>query len=298
MPGAGTLGKLNLDEFAMGSSNETSAFGNVITPVAARGTATRSCARRLVRRFGRGRRRPALPCARPATDTGGSIRQPAAFCGIAGIKPTYGRCSRWGIVAFASSPRPGRPDGARRCADCAHHAEARWPGSTRRTPPAVDLPVPDCEAACDRRAEGPAHRHAEGDTASRACPPRSPRCGSRASPGCAAQGAEIVRLSLPHTSTRCRAYYIVAPAEASSNLARYDGVRFGLRDAAPASATSTGPLRSGTRAAGFGAEVKRRIMIGTYVLSPAIYDAYYTEAQKVRALIRRDFTDVFRTVAR
>ena len=283
------LGKLNMDEFAMGSSNETSAFGPVLspwrrsdggnaplTPGGSSGGSASAVAARLA------------PGA-TGTDTGGSIRQPAAFTGITGIKPTYGRCSRWGIVAFASSLDQAGPM-ARDVRDCAILLEA-MAGFDRE---GFDLARP---AGAGLGGEPRRRRHAASGSASRrnigstACPPRSTRSGSRASPGCSDAGAEIVEVSLPHTKYALPAYYIIAPAEASSNLARYDGVRYGLR--VQPEQGGLNDMYEATRAAGFGAEVKRRIMIGTYVLSAGFYDAYFNQAQKVRTLIARDFERVW-----
>ena len=282
--GAGMLGKLNLDQFAMGSSNETSYFGNVIspwrrsdggnaalTPGGSSGGSAAAIAARL------------CPAA-TGTDTGGSIRQPAAFTGIAGIKPTYGRCSRWGIVAFASSLDQAGPM-ARTVQDCAIMLRA-MAGFDAKDATSLDLPVPDWEAALSsdlkgRRVGIPKEYRLDGIDADIA---------AMWDAGIAMlkdAGAEVVDISLPHTKYALPAYYIIAPAEASSNLARYDGVRYGLRDLPEGAGLQD--MYAATRAAGFGPEVKRRILIGTYVLSAGFYDAYYTQAQKVRALIARDF---------
>ena len=222
-----------------------------------------------------------------ATDTGGSIRQPAAFTGTVGIKPTYGRCSRWGIVAFASSLDQAGPI-ARDVRDAAILLSSMASVDPKDTT-SVDVPVPDYEAALGQGVKGLQHRHPQG------IPHRRHAAGDR---GAVAEGhglaegdagAEIVDISLPHTKYALPAYYIVAPAEASSNLARYDGVRYGLR----VPGNDIIDMYENTRAAGFGDEVKRRIMIGTYVLSAGYYDAYYLRAQKVRTLIKRDFEKVF-----
>ncbi|HKT84650.1 MAG TPA: Asp-tRNA(Asn)/Glu-tRNA(Gln) amidotransferase subunit GatA [Novosphingobium sp.] len=282
--GAGMLGKLNLDQFAMGSSNETSYFGNVISPwrrndggnasLAPGGSSGGSSAAVSAR----------LCPAATGTDTGGSIRQPAAFTGITGIKPTYGRCSRWGIVAFASSlDQAGAM--ARDVRDCAIMLEA-MAGFDPKDSTSLDLPVPEWEANLSGDLKGkkvgiPREYRVEGLDAD---------VGRSWDDGIAwlrDAGAEIVDISLPHTKYALPAYYIIAPAEASSNLARYDGVRYGLRDL-PEGANLQ-DMYAATRAAGFGAEVKRRILIGTYVLSAGFYDAYYTQAQKVRTLISLDF---------
>ena len=262
--GAVFLGKLNLDAFAMGSSNTTSAFGPVENPW----SRANDPSKRLV--------------------PGGSIRQPAAFCGIAGIKPTYGRCSRWGIVAFASSLDQAGPV-ARNVEDCAILLKS-MAGFDPKDSTSADLPVPDFAAACARGVKGlrigvPAEYRMDG---------LSPEIDALWEQGLAwlkEAGAEIVPISLPHAKYALPTYYVVAPAEASSNLARYDGVRFGLRAAERDS--DLRDLYERTRAAGFGAEVRRRIMIGTYVLSAGYYDAYYLKAQKVRALIARDFTEAW-----
>jgi aspartyl-tRNA(Asn)/glutamyl-tRNA(Gln) amidotransferase subunit A len=223
------------------------------------------------------------------TDTGGSIRQPASFCGIPGIKPTYGRCSRWGVVAFASSlDQPG--PFARSVEDCAILLGA-MAGFDPKDSTSAERDVPDFAAACARGVKGmrigvPREYRAEG------MPAEIEALWQRGLGWLREQGAEIVDVSLPHTKYGLATYYIVAPAEASSNLARYDGVRFGLR----VEGADLRDMYERTRAAGFGTEVKRRIMIGTYVLSAGYYDAYYLKAQKVRALILRDFTDAFAKV--
>jgi aspartyl-tRNA(Asn)/glutamyl-tRNA(Gln) amidotransferase subunit A len=284
--GAVFLGKANLDEFAMGSSNMTSAFGPVTNPWTRRGDN-----RPLVPGGSSGGSAAAvaarLAFGATATDTGGSIRQPASFCGIAGIKPTYGRCSRYGIVAFASSLDQAGPL-ARTVEDCAILLGS-MAGHDPRDSTSADVPVPDFAAACARGVRGlrigvPREYRSDG------MPPEIAELWQRGVGWLREQGAEIVDVSLPHTKYALATYYIVAPAEASSNLARYDGVRFGLRVAGE----DLTDLYERTRAAGFGAEVRRRIMIGTYVLSAGYYDAYYLRAQKVRALIRRDFTEAFR----
>jgi aspartyl-tRNA(Asn)/glutamyl-tRNA(Gln) amidotransferase subunit A len=286
--GAGMLGKLNMDEFAMGSSNETSAWGPVLspwrrsdggnaplTPGGSSGGSASAVAARLA---------PGVT----GTDTGGSIRQPAAFVGITGVKPTYGRCSRWGIVAFASSLDQAGPM-ARDVRDCAIMLQA-MAGFDPKDSTSLDLPVPDWEAglAADVRGKRigiPKEYRIDG------VPVEIDRVWERGIELMRDAGAEIVEVSLPHTKYALPTYYIIAPAEASSNLARYDGVRYGLR-VQPEQAKGSGALNEmyeATRAAGFGAEVKRRIMIGTYVLSAGFYDAYFNQAQKVRALIARDF---------
>ena len=287
--GAGMLGKLNLDQFAMGSSNETSYFGNVISPwkrndggnaaMAPGGSSGGSSAAVSAR----------LCPAATGTDTGGSIRQPAAFTGISGIKPTYGRCSRWGIVAFASSLDQAGPI-ARDVTDCAIMLGA-MAGFDPKDSTSLDLPVPDWEAALSGDLRGkkvgiPREYRVDGLDADVA------KSWDQGIAWLKDAGAEVVDISLPHTKYALPAYYIIAPAEASSNLARYDGVRYGLRDLPDGAGLQD--MYAATRAAGFGPEVKRRIMIGTYVLSAGFYDAYYTQAQKVRTLIARDFDEAFK----
>ena len=285
--GAGMLGKLNLDQFAMGSSNETSYFGNVVSPwrkqggnaaLAPGGSSGGSSAAVSAR----------LCPAATGTDTGGSIRQPAAFTGITGIKPTYGRCSRWGIVAFASSLDQAGPM-ARDVTDCAIMLEA-MAGFDPKDQTSLDLPVPEWAAGLNADLKGkrvgiPKEYRMDGMDADIAA------SWDRGIEWLRDAGAEIVEISLPHTKYALPAYYIIAPAEASSNLARYDGVRYGLRELAEGDGLQD--MYAATRAAGFGDEVKRRVMIGTYVLSAGFYDAYYTQAQKVRTLIARDFAAAF-----
>ena len=222
------------------------------------------------------------------TDTGGSIRQPAAFTGICGIKPTYGRCSRWGIVAFASSLDQAGPM-ARTRARLRDPARGDGRVRSRRTRPRSICRCRSGKRICRAisRASASAFPRNIGSTA---CPRTSTRCGTRASNGCKDAGATPVEISLPHTKYALPTYYIIAPAEASSNLARYDGVRYGLR---VEGVKTLDDMYAATRAAGFGAEVKRRIMIGTYVLSAGFYDAYFTKAQKVRTLIKQDFRKAF-----
>ncbi|ALJ14408.1 Asp-tRNA(Asn)/Glu-tRNA(Gln) amidotransferase subunit GatA [Sphingopyxis macrogoltabida] len=286
--GCGMLGKLNLDQFAMGSSNETSYFGNVISPwkrkdggnaALAPGGSSGGSSSAIAARL--------CPAA-TGTDTGGSIRQPAAFVGISGIKPTYGRCSRWGIVAFASSLDQAGPM-ARDVKDCAIMLE-NMAGFDPKDATSLNLPVPNWEAALSSDLKGkkvgiPKEYRLEGI---------DPDIDAMWDAGIAMlkdAGAEVVDISLPHTKYALPAYYIIAPAEASSNLARYDGVRYGLRDLPEKAGLQD--MYAATRADGFGPEVKRRIMIGTYVLSAGFYDAYYTQAQKVRTLIARDFEQAF-----
>ncbi|WP_425418632.1 Asp-tRNA(Asn)/Glu-tRNA(Gln) amidotransferase subunit GatA [Oricola indica] len=283
--GAVMLGKLNMDEFAMGSSNETSYYGPVKNPWRAKGSN-----RDLVPGGSSGGSASAVAahlCAgATASDTGGSIRQPAAFTGTVGIKPTYGRCSRWGIVAFASSLDQAGPI-ARDVRDAAIMLKSMASTDDRDTT-SVDLPVPDYEAAIGQSVKGmkigiPAEYRMDG------MPEEIEALWQQGIEWLKDAGAEIVDISLPHTKYALPAYYIVAPAEASSNLARYDGVRYGLR----VPGDDIIDMYEKTRAEGFGAEVKRRIMIGTYVLSAGYYDAYYLKAQKVRTLIKRDFETVF-----
>ena len=283
--GAVMLGKLNLDEFAMGSSNETSFHGPVTSPWRKRGSNVA-----LVPGGSSGGSAAAVAArlclGATATDTGGSIRQPAAFTGTVGIKPTYGRCSRWGIVAFASSLDQAGPI-ARNVRDTAILMRA-MAGFDPKDSTCVDRPVPDYEAALGRSITGmsigiPKEYRLDG---------MSPEIEALWQQGIAwlrAAGAKIVEISLPHTAHALPAYYIVAPAEASSNLARYDGVRYGLRE----QGRDITDMYEKTRAAGFGKEVRRRIMIGTYVLSAGYYDAYYLRAQKIRTLIKRDFEQAF-----
>ena len=283
--GAVMLGKTNLDEFAMGSSNMTSAFGGVKNPWKRRGDA-----RDLVPGGSSGGSAAAVAAriamGATATDTGGSIRQPAAFCGVVGIKPTYGRCSRWGIVAFASSLDQAGPI-ARDVRDTAIMLGA-MAGHDPKDSTSVPRAVPDYEAALGRGVKGlrfgiPREYRLDG------MPAEIARLWEQGIAWLREAGAEPVEISLPHTKYALPTYYIVAPAEASSNLARYDGVRFGTRVAGG----SIDELYENTRGAGFGAEVRRRILIGTYVLSAGYYDAYYLKAQKVRALIARDFEEAY-----
>ncbi|MFQ3623411.1 MAG: Asp-tRNA(Asn)/Glu-tRNA(Gln) amidotransferase subunit GatA [Acetobacteraceae bacterium] len=287
--GAVCLGKTNLDEFAMGSSNTTSAFGNVVNPWRRRGDN-----RDLVPGGSSGGSAAAVAArlclGATATDTGGSIRQPAAFTGTVGIKPTYGRCSRWGIVAFASSLDQAGPI-ARTVRDAAILLRA-MSGHDPKDSTSADVPVPDFEAALDRGVKGlrigvPKEYRLDGMA------PEIEALWQRGIAWLQDAGATIHEISLPHTKYALPTYYIVAPAEASSNLARYDGVRYGLR---VEEGGDLDALYAATRAAGFGAEVRRRILIGTYVLSAGYYDAYYLKAQKVRALIKRDFDEAWHGV--
>jgi len=283
--GAVMLGKLNMDEFAMGSSNETSYYGAVKNPWRAKGSNAD-----LVPGGSSGGSAAAVAaflCAgATATDTGGSIRQPAAFTGTVGIKPTYGRCSRWGVVAFASSLDQAGPI-ARDVRDAAILLKSMASVDAKDTT-SVDLPVPDYEASLGQSLKGmrigiPREYRVDG------MPEEIEALWQQGIAWLKDAGADVVDISLPHTKYALPAYYIVAPAEASSNLARYDGVRYGLR----IDGKDIVDMYEKTRAAGFGAEVKRRIMIGTYVLSAGYYDAYYLQAQKVRTLIKRDFELAF-----
>ncbi|KHA64397.1 MULTISPECIES: Asp-tRNA(Asn)/Glu-tRNA(Gln) amidotransferase subunit GatA [unclassified Sphingomonas] len=288
--GAGMLGKLNMDQFAMGSSNETSAFGNVISPwkrndggnaALAPGGSSGGSSSAVAARL--------CPGA-TGTDTGGSIRQPAAFTGISGIKPTYGRCSRWGTIAFASSLDQAGPM-ARDVRDCAILLEA-MAGFDAKDGTSLQLDVPKWEAGLSASLAGlrvgiPKEYRVDG------MPEEIEALWQKGIDWLKDAGATIVEVSLPHTKYALPAYYIIAPAEASSNLARYDGVRYGIRDLPAGSGLQD--MYAATRADGFGPEVKRRIMIGTYVLSAGYYDAYYTQAQKIRTLIARDFEKAWET---
>jgi len=283
--GSVMLGKTNLDEFAMGSSNETSYFGNVenpwrrdgdnrpLVPGGSSGGAAAAVSGRLC-------------LGATGTDTGGSIRQPAAFCGIVGMKPTYGRCSRWGVVAFASSLDQAGPM-TRSVRDSAILLGG-MAGFDPKDSTSADMALPDFEAAIDGGVKGlrvgiPAEYAVEGMN------PEIAALWDQGKAWLKDAGAELVDISLPHTKYALPAYYIIAPAEASSNLARYDGVRYGQRE----EGSDLTELYENTRAAGFGIEVRRRVLIGTYVLSAGYYDAYYLKAQKVRALIARDFTQAY-----
>ncbi len=286
--GAVMLGKLNMDEFAMGSSNETSVYGNAVnpwrrgnddTPLTPGGSSGGSAAAVAAD----------LCLGATGTDTGGSIRQPAAFTGITGIKPTYGRCSRWGIVAFASSLDQAGPM-TKDVRDAAIMLQAMC-GHDPKDSTSADLAVPDFEAALTGDIKGkkigiPKEYRMEG------MPAEIEKLWADGTAMMKDAGAEIVDISLPHTKYALPAYYVIAPAEASSNLARYDGVRFGRR-AKLAQGDGVTEMYEKTRAEGFGHEVQRRVMVGTYVLSAGFYDAYYNRARKVRALIKKDFDDVF-----
>jgi aspartyl-tRNA(Asn)/glutamyl-tRNA(Gln) amidotransferase subunit A len=283
--GAVLLGKLNMDEFAMGSSNENTCYGPVANPWRRRGSNAT-----LVPGGSSGGSAAAVAArlclGATATDTGGSIRQPAAFTGTVGIKPTYGRCSRWGIVAFASSLDQAGPI-ARTVRDTSILLRSMASVDPKDST-SVDRPVPDYEAAVGASVKGlrigiPREYRLDG------VPAEIDALWEKGIAILRDAGAEIVDISLPHTKYALPAYYIVAPAEASSNLARYDGVRYGLR----VNGDDVVDLYERTRAAGFGDEVKRRILIGTYVLSAGYYDAYYLKAQKVRTLIKRDFEEVY-----
>jgi aspartyl-tRNA(Asn)/glutamyl-tRNA(Gln) amidotransferase subunit A len=283
--GAVMLGKTNNDEFAMGSSNETSFKGPVTSPWRRKGSNTP-----LVPGGSSGGSAAAvaahLALGSTGTDTGGSIRQPAAFTGIVGIKPTYGRCSRWGIVAFASSLDQAGPF-TRTVRDAAILLRS-MAGHDPKDTTSVDIKVPNYEEAIGKSVKGmrigiPKEYRVDG------MPAEIEKLWQQGQDWLKAAGAELVEVSLPYTKYALPAYYIVAPAEASSNLARYDGVRYGLR---VPDRDITGMYEK-TRAEGFGKEVRRRIMIGTYVLSAGYYDAYYLRAQKVRTLIKKDFEDQF-----
>jgi aspartyl-tRNA(Asn)/glutamyl-tRNA(Gln) amidotransferase subunit A len=283
--GAVLLGKLNNDEFAMGSSNETSCFDPVISPWRRRGSDAG-----LVPGGSSGGSAAAVAAnlclGATGTDTGGSIRQPAAFCGIVGLKPTYGRCSRWGIVAFASSLDQAGPF-ARSVRDCAILLRS-MAGHDPKDTTCADIAVPDYEAFVGASVTGmrigiPKEYRMPG------MPAEIETLWQRGAQWLRDAGAQTVDISLPHTTYALPAYYVVAPAEASSNLARYDGVRYGLRTPG----RDIVDMYERTRAAGFGKEVRRRVMIGTYVLSAGYYDAYYLRAQKVRTLIKRDFETCF-----
>lgn len=282
--GAGMLGKLNMDQFAMGSSNETSAFGNVISPWRSNDGSTAPLAPGGSSGGSSSAVAARLCPGATGTDTGGSIRQPAAFTGISGIKPTYGRCSRWGTIAFASSLDQAGPM-ARDVRDCAIMLEA-MSGFDAKDATSLDLPVPQWEQSLNASMAGkrvgiPREYRVEN------MPEEIEALWQQGIAWMKDAGAEIVEVSLPHTKYALPAYYIIAPAEASSNLARYDGVRYGLRDLPDGA--NLQEMYAATRAAGFGDEVKRRILIGTYVLSAGFYDAYFTQASKVRTLIAQDF---------
>jgi aspartyl-tRNA(Asn)/glutamyl-tRNA(Gln) amidotransferase subunit A len=296
--GAVMLGKLNNDEFAMGSSNETSSFGPVVSPWTppnwspekAKAALSGDKKGLLVPGGSSGGSASAVAAGlclgATATDTGGSIRQPAAFTGTVGIKPTYGRCSRWGIVAFASSLDQAGPI-ARTVRDNAILLTS-MAGHDPKDTTSVDRPVPDYEAAIGKSVKGmtigiPKEYRVDGMSS------EIETLWSKGAQWLKDAGAKIVDVSLPHTKYALPAYYIVAPAEASSNLARYDGVRYGVR----VQGKDIIDMYEKTRAAGFGAEVRRRIMIGTYVLSAGYYDAYYVRAQKIRTLIKKDFEDAY-----
>lgn len=288
--GAVMLGKLNMDEFAMGSSNETSAYGPAISPWRRQGSDAA-----LTPGGSSGGSAAAVSAdlciAATGTDTGGSIRQPAALTGTVGVKPTYGRCSRWGIVAFASSLDQAGPmtksvrDGAIMLSSMC--------GYDPKDSTSANIPVPDFEAALTGDIRGktigiPREYRVDG------MPQEIEALWARGADMLRDAGAKVVDVSLPHTKYALPAYYVIAPAEASSNLARYDGVRYGRRAQLSAGDGVT-EMYERTRAEGFGDEVKRRVMIGTYVLSAGFYDAYYVRAQKVRTLIKKDFEEVFAT---
>ena len=284
--GAVMLGKLNMDEFAMGSSNETSVYGNAVNP-------WKVDERALTPGGSSGGSAAAVAAdlclAATGTDTGGSIRQPAAFTGITGIKPTYGRCSRWGTIAFASSLDQAGPM-TKSVRDAAIMLESMCSHDPKDSTSA-DLPVPNFEAMLTGDIKGkkigiPKEYHMDG------MPDEIEALWASGTAMLRDAGAEIVDISLPHTKYALPAYYVIAPAEASSNLARYDGVRYGHRAKLDQGDGIT-EMYEKTRAEGFGAEVQRRVMIGTYVLSAGFYDAYYNRARKVRTLIKQDFETVF-----
>lgn len=282
--GAFLLGKLNCDEFAMGSSNETSFFGNVINPLkdnvvpggSSGGSAAAVCAN--------------LTPATIGTDTGGSIRQPASFTGTVGLKPTYGLCSRWGIVAFASSLDQAGPM-TKNVSDCALMLEAMV-GFDPKDSTSINKKKENYSKNLSKDIKGlkigiPKEYRVDG------MPSQIEELWDKGKKILKEEGAEIIDISLPHTEYALPTYYIVAPAEASSNLARYDGVKYGFRSSKGANLIE---MYENTRSEGFGDEVKRRILIGTYVLSSGYYDAYYLKAQKVRQLIKRDFDQSFKNV--
>jgi aspartyl-tRNA(Asn)/glutamyl-tRNA(Gln) amidotransferase subunit A len=284
--GAVMLGKLNMDEFAMGSSNESSCYGPAINP-------WKIDSRDLTPGGSSGGSSAAVAAdlclAATGTDTGGSIRQPAAFTGITGLKPTYGRVSRWGIIAYASSLDQAGPM-TKDVRDCAIMLQA-MAGHDPKDSTSADLPVPDFEAALTGDIRGktigiPREYRIDG------MPAEIVQLWDDGTAMLRDAGARVVDISLPHTKYALPAYYVIAPAEASSNLARYDGVRFGHRAGLNAGDGIT-QMYENTRAEGFGPEVQRRIMVGTYVLSAGFYDAYYNRARRVRALIKRDFDDAF-----
>ena len=281
--GALFLGKLNLDEFAMGGSNETSCFGPVVNPwskdvkLVAGGSSGGSAAAVSAN----------LCAGSTGTDTGGSIRQPAAFCGVTGIKPTYGRCSRYGVIAFASSLDQAGPI-CKDVTDCALMLNS-MAGYDNKDATSANVETPDFTSFIGQDIKGlkigiPDEYRIDGMNEEIA------QYWDKAAQMLKDRGAEIVRVSLPHTKYALPAYYVIAPAEASSNLARYDGIRYGNR----VEGNNMEELYINTRTQGFGKEVKRRILIGTYVLSAGFYDAYYLKAQKVRRLIKNDFDEAFK----
>ncbi len=289
--GAVMVGKANLDEFAMGSANITSHFGNVLNPWKDKNNADK----KLVPGGSSGGSAAAvaedISIASTGTDTGGSIRQPAAFCGITGIKPTYGRCSRWGVIAFASSLDQAGPF-AKTVKDSALMLQSMV-GYDKNDSTSVNKPVPNWYGSINGSLKGkkigiPKEYNVDG------VPAEITAIWQKGAQWLKEQGAEIVDISLPHTKYALPVYYIIAPAECSSNLARYDGVRYGHRTEQKYSTLDE--MYEKTRAEGFGDEVKRRIMIGTYVLSHGYYDAYYIRAQKIRTLIARDFEEAFKQV--
>ena len=287
--GSVMLGKVNLDEFAMGGSGITSYFKPTISPWSGKDPA--NAARKLVP-GGSSSGSAAAVAARIAmgatgTDTGGSIREPSSFSGIVGIKPTYGRCSRWGIIAFASSLDQAGPM-TRSVADAALMLRV-MAGFDEKDSTSVDVPVPDYTAMLGKSIKGlkvglPREYRIDGMN------PETEALWHKSAEMLKAAGAEVIDISLPHTKYALPVYYIIAPAEASSNLARYDGVRYGLR----VPGKDLNDMYAATRFEGFGKEVRRRILIGTYVLSAGYYDAYYRKAQRVRRLIRNDFIEAYK----
>jgi len=283
--GVSVLGKLNMDEFAMGGSNETSYYGPVVNPWKANNSD-----KQLVAGGSSGGSAAAVAAgmcaAATGTDTGGSIRQPSAFCGVTGIKPTYGRCSRYGVIAFASSLDQAGPI-AKDVKDCALLLQA-MAGHDKKDSTSAEVSVPAFTQFIGQDIKGmkigiPQEFMVDGLN------PEVAKYWQQTQEMLKARGAEIVEISLPHTKYALATYYIIAPAEASANLARYDGIRYGLR----VNGDSLDDLYINTRSSGFGKEVKRRIMIGTYVLSAGYYDAYYLKAQKVRRKIVEDFAKAF-----
>ena len=286
--GALMLGKVSCDEFAMGSSNETSFFGNVINPWSVKN------GKKLSPGGSSGGSSSVVSAgaalAATGTDTGGSIRQPVAFCGVTGIKPTYGRCSRWGIVAFASSLDQAGPI-TKTVSDSALMLNV-MSGHDPKDSTSANLDVPDFTQSCNDFKLNKVKVGIPKEYQISGMSPEIIKLWERGSDWLKDRGAEIVEVSLPHTKYALPTYYVIAPAEASSNLARYDGVRYGYRN----SQDTLDELYTHSRGEGFGSEVQRRILIGTYVLSAGYYDAYYRKAQRVRNLIIQDFQKAFKKV--